>query len=350
MARCAAETDGLTIRRGVVVTKLIASRPDGAPDAVPHITGVETEGGEVITADIVIDAAGRNSSLHRLLRDAGAAELVEESDDSGFVYYARAFRSDDGSIPPALGGGLQAYGSVSTLTLAADNGTWQVAFVASGADAAMRKVRDEDVFEKVWRSYPLVAHWLDGEPISDLEVMAKLEDRIRHFVVDGHPVATGIAAVGDSWACTNPSVGRGASIGLLHGLAMRDHLRTASLDDPVAWALEWDRRTSESVEPYFHETVNADRHRLGQIEAAIEGRTYHSDDPTFAFTDALPVAAMRDPDALRAWLDSFMLLRTLADVMADETMVDRVLTLGSEAEPAPGLSRPELEALLVGQR
>ena len=54
--------------------------------------------------------------------------------------------------------------------------------------------------------------------------MAKIEDRIRSLVVDGRPVATGVLTVGDSWACTNPSVGRGISIGMLHAVALRDTL------------------------------------------------------------------------------------------------------------------------------
>ncbi len=82
------------------------------------------------------------------------------------------------------------------------------------------------MWEQVWRSIPVTAHWLDGEPISDgVAIMAGLADRIRTFHVDGAPVATGVAAVADSWSCTNPAVGRGISIGLLHVLALRDTLR-----------------------------------------------------------------------------------------------------------------------------
>ena len=54
--------------------------------------------------------------------------------------------------------------------------------------------------------------------------MAKIEDRVRSLVVDGRPVATGVLTVGDAWACTNPSVGRGVSIGMLHAVALRDTL------------------------------------------------------------------------------------------------------------------------------
>lgn len=345
VARCAAATDGLNVRRGVTVAKLLTQQPAG--DEPLHVVGVESDDGEAIRADLVVDASGRNSGLPRLLIAAGAPAPVDESDDSGFVYYGRAYTSADGSVPATIGGGLQSYGSISTLTLAADNGTWQIAFVASGKDRTMRKVRDEAAFNKLWGSFPLVAHWLKGEPISDLEMMANLEDRIRHFVVDGVPVATGLAAVGDSWACTNPSVGRGASMGAMHALALRDQLREATLDDPVAWSLSWYRRTGDTVEPYYRETVQSDRHRLAQIEAAIENRHYQSDDPTQQLVEAMPAAAAQDPTALRAYLDAFMMHRLVAEIASDTDLADRIIKLGGEADDAPGLTRPELEALLA---
>jgi hypothetical protein len=70
-------------------------------------------------------------------------------------------------------------------------------------------------------SLPRVAHWIDGEPLDDQVVtVAKIEDRIRHYHLDGEPIATGVVAVGDAWACTGPHRGRGATIGMLHGLAL----------------------------------------------------------------------------------------------------------------------------------
>ena len=59
-------------------------------------------------------------------------------------------------------------------------------------------------------------------------------------MVDGEPVVTGLAALGDAWACTNPSLGRGASIGLLHACALRDLLREVSPDEPERLARRFD--------------------------------------------------------------------------------------------------------------
>ncbi|MGY1671793.1 hypothetical protein [Geodermatophilus sp. SYSU D00710] len=46
---------------------------------------------------------------------------------------------------------------------------------------------------------------------------------------------TGFAAVGDAWACTNPSAGRGLSVGLLHAALLRsvvaEHLHRPAAQD-----------------------------------------------------------------------------------------------------------------------
>ena len=91
-------------------------------------------------------------------------------------------------------------------------------------------------------------------------VMAKIEDRHRTFVVDGAPVATGVAPLGDSWACTNPSVGRGASIGLMHACALRDHVADrVAPREALEFATLWHDVTTETVEPWFRDTLAFDR-------------------------------------------------------------------------------------------
>ena len=189
IADVAAKTPGVTIRRGVGVCGLLTT---SGPDGIVHVTGVRTDGGEELAADLVVDAGGRRSSMPEWLRTAGSPGPDEMIEDCGFVYYGRHFRSADGSIPPAFGGLLQPYGSISVLTLPADNGTWGVGVITSSKDAALRALKDIETWEKVVSAFPLVAHWIDAEPITDVAVMAKIEDRQRTYVVDGKPVATGV--------------------------------------------------------------------------------------------------------------------------------------------------------------
>src|SRR4029078_8980435 len=137
-------------------------------------------------------------------------------------------------------------------TLPADNGTWGVGLIASARDAQARGLRDPDRWEAVVRSFPLVAHWIDAEPLDDaVAVIAKIEDRHRQYCIDGAPVATGVLAVGDAWACTNPSVGRGISMGLLHSVVLRASVRAVGVGEPHELAMAFDAATQAAVEPWY---------------------------------------------------------------------------------------------------
>lgn len=342
VANMAEATSGVTIRRGVGVAGVLTT--DG-PDGIIHVTGVRTEDGEELAADLVIDSGGRRSSMASWLREAGSPGPAEMLEDSGFVYYGRHFRSADGSIPPAFGGLLQHYGSISTITLPADNGTWGVGVVTSSKDAVLRSMLEVDCWEKVVRSYPMIAHWIDAEPITDVKLMAKIEDRQRTYVVDGTPVATGVVSLADAWACTNPSLGRGISMGMVHAATLRSLLRDVPMDDPRAVALRWGDLTSEHVEPLFAETLAFDRHRLAEVEATIEGRPHETDDSGWLMGKALEASIMHDPDLLRGYIDIVSLLDSGANVMSRPGVAERALAL-ADPTPLPGPDRAELLALV----
>ena len=181
VASVAGRAPHLEIRRGTAVAGLITG-PSAGGD-VPHVAGVRLGTGEEITADLVVDMTGRRSPLPGWLAAIGARPPDDELDDCGFVYYGRHFRSADGSIPPALGGLLMHLGTISALTLPADNGTWSVTLVTSAKDKALRVLHDPVVWEKAVRSLPMVAHWLDGQPIDDrVMAMAGIEDRHRNLM------------------------------------------------------------------------------------------------------------------------------------------------------------------------
>lgn len=341
VAQLADRCDGIDVRRGVVVQGLLTD--DSSRNGVPHVIGVRTNDGTDLGADVVIDAAGRRSMLPRWLADVGAQPPIEELDDCGFIYYGRHFRSTDGSLPPMFGPLLIGYETVSILTLPADNGTWGVGVITSAKDPALRRLKDVDVWSRVVAGYPLQAHWLEGEPIDDtISVMAKIEDRHRTFVVDNAPLATGVLPLADAWACTNPSVGRGISMGMIHAVALRDLFHEAP-DDPDALARAWHESTLATVEPWYRSTLAFDRGRLEQIHAELDGRTYEPD-PGYELTMALMNAAGKDPECLRALLAIISVLDLPETALGDEALLERVIALGAgwRDEPPPGLTRAEL--------
>jgi 2-polyprenyl-6-methoxyphenol hydroxylase-like FAD-dependent oxidoreductase len=342
-ARLAAREPGVEIRRGAAVRGLVAEGSGNG--AVPHILGVLTDSGETVRGDLVVDAGGRRSALPDWLAAVGARRPREEKADSGFAYYGRHYRSADGAMPPMLGPPLQAYDSLSTFTGVADNGYWSVVLLGSADDRALRRTRDVDVWERVVRHYPLVAHWIDAEPVTGVDVMVKIEDRRRDLDGDGRPLATGVVALGDSWACTNPSVGRGASIGLYHATCLRDTLRETNGGDPNALVMRFNAVTKSAVEPYVDETMSFDAHRLAEIDAQIAGLPYVTDDPAWHLGQALRAGAARDPELLRAATRIMGLLEAGADVFADSRVREKVLALGPP-ERLPGPTRKELLELI----
>ena len=164
-------------------------------------------------------------------------------------------------------------------------------------------------------------------------------------------MATGVAAVADSWACSNPANGRGAYIGMLHALTLRDQLRAVGLDDPVTFADAFHTATAETVEPWYRTTLATDRYRLGEIEAGIRGETYDPQDPQYQLEMALDAASRHDPDCLRASLDIRFVLRTPEEVFARTELRDKTVELGSgwrEEQPL-GPDREQLLALASTQ-
>jgi 2-polyprenyl-6-methoxyphenol hydroxylase-like FAD-dependent oxidoreductase len=138
LSRAAADEARLEVRRGAAVRDLTMHLVNGTP----HVDGVRLDSGETLRGDLVIDAMGRRSQLPSWLSDADLGPLHEESEDSGFIYYGRYFRSPDGTTPQPFGPLLAPLGSFSLLTLPSDNGTWAVTLVTSSGDRVLKRMRD----------------------------------------------------------------------------------------------------------------------------------------------------------------------------------------------------------------
>jgi 2-polyprenyl-6-methoxyphenol hydroxylase-like FAD-dependent oxidoreductase len=340
VASAAARCPGLRIRRGVAVTGLLTS--DGG--AVPQVVGVRTDAGEV-RASLVVDAGGRRSAVSRWIVDVGGRAPGDERADCGFVYYGRHYR---GAMPAGLDSMLSHNESVSLLTLPADNGTWGVGITTSSRDRALRELRHVPCWEAAIRCYPATAGWIDAEPITGISVMAGIEDRRRELVVDSVPVVTGLVAVGDAWASTNPSLGRGASIGALHACVLRDVVAKEGTDDPDTLVLRFAAETAATVAPYLDSTLSFDRHRLAEIEADVAGVPYEPEDPAWAMTRALGAGARTDPVVARALAAIASVQALPAEALGDPAVLGHAAAFLGRPHYAPGASRAELLAAVRG--
>jgi len=341
LARAAAGEPRVRVERGVEVSGLAT----GPVDGVAHVTGVRTTDGRRVPADLVVDATGRRSPLSAWLTAAGGRPPHEESTDSGFSYYTRFFRSRNGGLPQARAGLNAPIGTFTVLTLPADLDTWSVTLVIDSHDRPLKELRHQDVWTAVVASCPQHAHWLDGEPVTEVLPMSGGLDRWTRPVVDGEPVVTGLVTVADSWACTNPSLGRGISLGAVHAVQLRDSLREGSDDDPRTFAERWDDRVQSAMTPWYRATLAVDRARLAEMRALREGRAPEPAQGRAAVGPALARAAGHDAELFRAMLEIIGCLALPAEVLSRPGLAERALRVSAE-HPSSGSAGPDREQLL----
>jgi 2-polyprenyl-6-methoxyphenol hydroxylase-like FAD-dependent oxidoreductase len=334
-AQAAAAEPNVTLRRGVRVAGLTVGA--SASSRIPHVTGVHSTDGEAIHADVVVDATGRQSRSLDWLESIGARSPYEERADSGFAYYTRYFR---GTLPERRAGALMHIGTMSLLTLPGDNGTWSVTAFVAGGDQPLKSLRHADKWAKAIRACPLHAHWLDGEPITDVLAMAGIVDRYRRFVVDESPVVTGFVAVADAWACTNPSAGRGLTVGFRHAVLLRDTLRDTA-GGPADLVREFAARTESEVTPWYRAQRIVDSARFAEMEALREGGEppMPKDDLARAILGLLR-AMPTDPELFRAALEYIATITPVQEILRRPEVADRLGAALKGLEGAPPMRPP----------
>jgi 2-polyprenyl-6-methoxyphenol hydroxylase-like FAD-dependent oxidoreductase len=339
-ARVAEEEPGVDVQRGVAVSALESRRVGGRI----QVAGVRDDSGRLLPSELVVDAMGRRSALPALLADAGGDPVQEESEGSGFLYYTRFFRATGGSLPAPRAPVNSHIGSFSLLTLPADAGVWSVTVYAASGDRPLKQLRDVARWTALVCACPLHAHWLDGEPMTDVMPMGGMVDRYRH------PTGVaGIVSLADAWACTNPSLGRGISLGLVHAALLRG--AAGEHDDPARLVDAFDEATERELTPWYRATVAFDRARLAEINAIRSG----DEPPPPAPGDvaarvraALPLAMSRDADVFRAGLEIASCLALPQEVFARPGLAQRVLEVaGGETARLPGPDRGEVLKLVA---
>jgi hypothetical protein len=311
----------------------------------PHVTGVRTRDGHELEADLVVDATGRRTHGADWLAAIGARVPAPSSSGRGFVYYSRFFA---GAERPRLRGPANtAMGSVNLLALEGDACTWSLTVFALSTDRPLKALRRPEVFDRVVRAFPLAAPLVDqGAPLTGVLPMAGVLNTRRDAVVGGRPAVTGFAALADAWACTNPSGGRGLSVGLVHAQLLRDLVLTCG-DDPAGFAAAWAERTDEVVGPFYREQCAADDARIAEMAAVVRGEPVSA--PADGRPAALAAGAMHDADLLRALAESTTCLAHADEVLARPLVQERLAAVG-DVEPLrlPGPDRARLLELVAG--
>lgn len=339
---------GVTWRGGTGVTGLVADGTD--------VRGVRLEDDSTFTTDLVVVGGGRNSPVLDWIRDlGGAVQPSEEQTDAGIIYLSRFYRLADGQELPLLtkdgaGGDL---GYLAFAGFYGDNRTFSITFGVPTNDRELLALRDNDVWESVIRTLRPLAPWTaDGlaDPITDVESMARLRNRLRRFVVDGTPVATGLVVIGDAAVATNPWYGKGCSTAGIAADELSRALRTHGRDR-TALALALDASVRAELEPHYALAVRQDSDRI-KLHAARHDGT--EPDPAASATrdfvvNGLIPATRTDPDVYRAFFRAFNMLDAPDALMANPTVLQAALKAHAEKDvrgPVPKLG-PDREELLA---
>jgi 2-polyprenyl-6-methoxyphenol hydroxylase-like FAD-dependent oxidoreductase len=330
-------------------------------EGTPHVVGVSVGGVEVL-ADWVVDASGRRSPLPSWLAAIGDVDLDEREEDTGIVYSSRFYRMlDDADSPPVVGPNAGDLGFLKFAVFLGDNRTYSITFGLPSEDAELRVLLREPGFTIAARAVPTLEPWVDpalAEPITGVEVMARLLNRSRRFVYEGAPAVTGLFAVGDAHTCTNPLYGRGCSLGFVSAYLLADTLAD-NADDPVAAALAYDAAMHREVRPWYRASVAQDRQERASRGLEVPDNSDLSEGGDGMVVDALSArslvqdgllpATQTDPVVFRAFLRTFNLLDPPDQILKDPEVIGRVLTVWQAREtrpPRPAIG-PDRESLLA---
>lgn len=351
LRRAVTAEPGVVWRGGVGVAGLVG---DGT-----QVVGLRLDDGTTTNADLVVVAGGPNASIMSWIADlGGATQPTEEQTDAGIVYLSRFYRLRDGRSLPVLnkngvGGDL---GYLAFAGFYGDNGTFSITFGLPVGDRELLALRDPRSWEAAVRTLlPLEPWTADGmaDPISDVELMARLRNRIRRFVVDGVPVVSGLVVIGDAALSTNPWYGKGCSQAGIAADALARAVAEHGRDgDAVVRAM--DEATRELLEPHYRQSCRQDADRIKIHEALREGvepDALAAATRDFIHNGLIP-ATRTDPDVFRSFFRSFNMLDAPDALMGDQRVVDAARAAhatASERPPPPTLGPPrnELVALMA---
>lgn len=337
--RIVRELPGVEIRHGTRVQALSLSGD--------RVTGVRTDRGERIPAELVLDATGRRAQARSWLADRGRTLPPDLTSPSKMRIFSRFYRRLGQTAALNRGNAAGVLGDhYASVLHPGDSGTFSVALGVLPEDHAMRALRDPEAFTAVAMATPGVADWLApgmSTPITDVRAITCAPNMVRRMAI-ASPV-TGLLPIGDAAAITNPLYGRGVSLSIAHAFRLADLLATT--DDGPAQRDAATRLVSDLVLPWFRLAGVDDAERIDHWRASAAGV---APPPRPQALTMRGVARVADRDALvwRGLLRVLMGLSHPDTILNDSAFEHRVRgLLDQPALPCQGPSRADLLAAVA---
>lgn len=297
-----------------------------------RVAGV-VAGGTTYDVDRVLVATGRSSQLGDDLRPPG------ESSACGLSYVSRMYCAGPGVEPlrswtPLIG----QYDGYQAIAFPQDAGTLSALVVRRSHDARWAPLWRTDGFERVVAQIPHLAPWTDPERFEPITGVMRGGALVNAYRGQGDPPA-GAFFVGDAVCTTNPSAGRGVSLGLLQAAALLDALSEHA--DPRDASSAFDRWCEEQLRPWYDDHVAVD---AGTVRS-YDGRPFDVEGPVAS--DVVVAACAVAPDLLPLVMPFLGMLTLPSSLSVAEPRVRGLLRDGWRPAADPGPTRDELLASLA---
>lgn len=334
--RVVRDLPGVEFRHGV--------RVDGVTLAAGRVTGVVTDRGERIAADLVLDASGRRALGRSWLAAHGIALRPDVTSPSNMRGFSRFYRRLGQTAALNRGNAAGVLGDHYAAVLhPGDNDTFSIALASLAEDQTMRVLRDPAAFTAVAEATPGVADWLGpgmSVPVTGVRAITCPPNALRTLAVA--PPVAGLVPLGDAAATTNPLYGRGVSLAFAHAFRLGDLLAAGHAGPDATGGL-----ARELLAPWFELAVADDEERIGHWRAALHG---WAPPPRPRELTMRTVARVADRDAV-VWRGLVRVLMGLSRpdaVLRDPVFAQRVHRLLADEVPrAAAPSRADLLAAVA---
>ena len=317
----------------------VAARAERVVVERDRVTGV-VAGGRRHDVDRVVVAHGRAGHLADELRPPG------ELRPCGQAYVSRMYRARPGVEPLVSWTPIGAhYDGYLAIAFPQDDGTLSALVVRRSDDPGWSALQRNDGFDEAAAAIPNLAPWTAPERFEPITDVMRGGTLVNAYRSPATPTA-GLFFVGDAVCTTNPSAGRGVSLGLLQAAA----LLTAWGEHPDAQdaAAAFDAWCVAQLKPWYDDHLAVDASTLRRWDRV----RVEPDGPLTS--DVVVAAAQVEPSLAPAVGPYLSMLAPPSSLAAAEPAVRALLRSGWQPGPDAGPTRDELVERLArsvpGQR
>lgn len=331
---------GVHLLTGRTATGLVTAGPaeatgaDGERERPGRITGIRlaapgtSDGGDVLPADLVVDATGRASRAPDWLAALGHERPADERVDVDLGYASRTYRRRPGHLDGDLAvvvSTMPGWRGGGAITLEGDR--WHVTLAGMLGD---HPPTDHAGFEAFAATLPVGdVHDIvrDAEPLDD-PVPHRFRGSLRRRYDRIAAPPAGFLVLGDAVSSFNPLYAQGMTVAAQQALVLRDRLRADGADglDPA----RFHREVAAVVDVAWQMSTGSDLRYPGVVGPRTPRSRLVS-----AYAARAQVAAHRDPAVARTFMRVANLTLPPTALLAPPTLL-RVLRSGAHPAPTRG--------------